>query len=93
MRHGLGRLPRGGNDNPLQYSCLKNSMNSRDLQTSVHGVAKILSYSKLQHAGCGQHRDHSTRWDGHRLPGTGNLEPCAVPHVRHLHPRELTLAG
>ena len=21
---GLGRLPRGGNDNPLQYSCLKN---------------------------------------------------------------------
>ena len=45
MGHGLGRLPRGGNDNPLQYSCLKNSMNSRDLQTSVHEVVKILSYS------------------------------------------------
>ena len=23
---GLGRSPRVGNDNPLQYSCLKNSM-------------------------------------------------------------------
>ena len=23
---GLGRFPRGGNGNPLQYSCLKNSM-------------------------------------------------------------------
>ena len=23
---GLGRSPRGGNDNPLQYSCLETSM-------------------------------------------------------------------
>ena len=23
---GLGRFPREGNDNPLQYSCLENSM-------------------------------------------------------------------
>ena len=25
---GLGRLPGGGNGNPLQYSCLENSMDS-----------------------------------------------------------------
>ena len=24
--HGLGRCPRGGNGNPLQYSCLENPM-------------------------------------------------------------------
>ena len=37
---GLGRSPREGNDNPLQYSCLKNSMNRRPWQTTVLGVAK-----------------------------------------------------
>ena len=26
---GLGRSPGGGNDNPLQYSCLENSMGRR----------------------------------------------------------------
>ena len=28
---GLGRSPGGGNGNPLQYSCLKNSMDKRSL--------------------------------------------------------------
>ena len=28
---GLGRSPRGGNGNPLQYSCLRNPMNRRAL--------------------------------------------------------------
>ena len=28
---GLGRLLGGGHDNPLQYSCLENPMNRRDL--------------------------------------------------------------
>ena len=32
---GLGRSPREGNGNPLQYSCLENSMDTR-----VLGVAK-----------------------------------------------------
>ena len=27
---GLGRFPREGNDNPLQYSCLGNPMDGRD---------------------------------------------------------------
>jgi len=26
---GLGRSPGGGNDNPLQYSCLENAMDER----------------------------------------------------------------
>ena len=28
---GLGRSPGGGNGNPLQYSCLENSMDKRSL--------------------------------------------------------------
>ena len=32
---GSGKSPRGGHGNPLQYSCLENSMNCRG-----HGVAK-----------------------------------------------------
>ena len=34
---GLGRFPRKGNGNPLQYSSLENSMDS---QATVHEVAK-----------------------------------------------------
>ena len=37
---GLGRSPRGVNDNPLQYSCLKNPMDRGTLQATVHGVTK-----------------------------------------------------
>ena len=36
----LGRSPGGGNDNPLQYSCLGNLMDRRAWQATVHGVAK-----------------------------------------------------
>ena len=37
---GLGRSPVGGNDNPLQYSCLENSMDRRACRATVHGVTK-----------------------------------------------------
>ena len=37
---GLGRSPGGGNGNPLQYSCLENSMDRGAWQATVHGVAK-----------------------------------------------------
>ena len=36
----LGRSPAGGHGNPLQYSCLENSMNRGSWQVTVHGVAK-----------------------------------------------------
>ena len=36
---GLGKSP-GGNDNPLQYSCLETSMGKGAWQTTVHGIAK-----------------------------------------------------
>ena len=34
----LGRQPGGGNVNPLQYSCLKNSMDRGAWQKTVHEV-------------------------------------------------------
>ena len=37
---GSGRSPGRGHDNPLQYSCLKNSMDRGDLQAIVHRVTK-----------------------------------------------------
>ena len=37
---GSGRHPRDGNGNPLQYSCLENTMDRGDWQTIVHGVTK-----------------------------------------------------
>ena len=37
---GLGRSPEKGNGNPLQYSCLENSMDRGAWQATVHGVAR-----------------------------------------------------
>ena len=37
---GLGRSPGGGHSNPLQYSCLENSMDRGGWPATVHGVAK-----------------------------------------------------
>ena len=39
---GLERTPGVGNVNPLQYSCLENSMDRRAWWAAVHGVAQEL---------------------------------------------------
>ena len=50
----LGRSPRGGHGNPLQYSWLENPMDRGAWQATVHGVAKSwtqlkwLSFSSVQ---------------------------------------------
>jgi len=36
----LGRSPEEGNDNPLQYSCLGNTMDRGTWQATVHGVTR-----------------------------------------------------
>ena len=38
---GLGRSPGGGNGKPLQYSCLKNSMDRGAWWATVHGVTEL----------------------------------------------------
>ena len=42
---GLGRSPREGNGNPLQYSCLENLMDRAAWLAAVHGVLK--SWTRL----------------------------------------------
>ena len=41
---GSGRSPGGGNGNPLQYSCLENSMDRGSWQATVHGITKSLTW-------------------------------------------------
>ena len=36
-----GRYPGEGNGNPLQYSCLENSMDRGPRQATVHGVTRV----------------------------------------------------
>ena len=42
----LGRSPRGGYGNPLQYSCLETPMDRRGWRVTVHSVTK--SWTKLK---------------------------------------------
>ena len=39
---GLGRSPKGGKGNPLQYSCLENLMDRGTWWVIVHGVTSVL---------------------------------------------------
>ena len=41
---GLGKSPGEWNGNPLQYSCLENSMDRGALRVVVHGVTKSLTW-------------------------------------------------
>ena len=43
---GLGRSPGGGHGNPLQYSCLENSMDRGAWWATAHGVTKSQTPTK-----------------------------------------------
>ena len=44
---GLGRSPGEGNGNPLQYTCLENSMDGGAWWATVHGVMKSWTRQRL----------------------------------------------
>ena len=44
---GLGRSPRGGNGNLLQYSCLENSIDRGTWWAAVYGVAELNMIEQL----------------------------------------------
>ena len=52
---GLGRPPGGGHGNPLQYSCLENSMDRGAWRTMVHRV--VYNWSDLVHTHTHTHTD------------------------------------
>ena len=48
---GLGRSPRGGHGNPLQYSCLENPMDRGAWWATVHRVHQELDTTEVtEHA-------------------------------------------
>ena len=96
---GSGRSPRKGNDNPLQYSDLESSMDSRAWQATVHGVTesqtqlrycahttvRMQKKKKLSFLAASERGKQCTGWiSGHTLP-QGQC-PSAV---NHLHIRTL----
>ena len=50
----LGRSPGEGNVNPLQYSCLENSMDRGAWQATIHGVSK--SWTQLKRLSTHTHK-------------------------------------
>ena len=60
MLPGLGRSPGGGSGNPLQYSCLGNSMDSGAWWAAVHGVAKSQTGLKGLGRGISSSRSRAT---------------------------------
>ena len=43
----LGRSPRGGNDNPLQYTCLENPVHRGTCQATVYRVVARVGHDYL----------------------------------------------
>ena len=85
----LGRCPGEGNGNPLQYSCLENSMDGGAWRATVHGAAK--SQTRLR-----------TYTPYYSVPSTVFLQPPSVYHfiltialwgfiILHNHPHHYTL--
>ena len=53
----VGKIPRGGNGNPLQYSCLENPMDRGAWWATVHSLAK--SRTRLKQLST---HAHTQRW-------------------------------
>ena len=66
VRSLLGRSPRGGNDNPLQYSCLDNPMDKGAWQVTVYRVTR--NQTQLSMHACTQavkvHRSSTAKNNG-----------------------------
>ena len=56
---GSRRSPGGGNGDPLQYSCLGNSMNTGSWWTTVHGVTESDTTEQLSTRACAHARTHT----------------------------------
>ena len=77
-----GRYPSVENGNPLQYSCLGNSMDREAWQATVHGITKIWA----------QLSTHEMRWKGNvaRLRDQGLFcDPLSLQAQTHLFTKHL----
>ena len=57
---GLGKSPREGNDNSLQFSCLGNPMDRGALWATIHGVTnsqtRLIDWAYTQHTHTHTHK-------------------------------------
>ena len=79
---GSGRAPGGGHDNPLQYSCLENSIDKGAWWATVHGVAKSQKWLKQQHASTNETRNVCGRSEYDATSFTS----AKVNHISEQHP-------
>ena len=57
---GSGRFSGGGNGNPLQYSCLENSLDREAWQATIQGVAEESGTTQYTHTHTHTHT-HTSR--------------------------------
>ena len=79
------RTPGVGNDNPLQYSCLENSLGREAWWATVHGASK--SQTWLSDWACRETREPTIGLpeSGNQEAGQNRLSPALDPHRAH-HP-------
>ena len=93
---GLGRSPREGNGNPLQYFCLENSVDREAWQATAHRVAESDMTEQLsthaRHLAAGlrlylekEMATHSSilAWKIPRREKPGGLQSMGLQRVRH----------
>ena len=71
MIPGLGRSPREGNGNPLQYDCLANSMDRGTRQATVHGVTK--GQTQLSNGACTHTHSVNLNFNTYFIQLLGNI--------------------
>ena len=80
---GLVRFPGEGNGNPLQYSCLENSMDRGAWPTTIHEVVKSQTWLSHEHTHSylvGQKQNIKSMSSSVRLPGfSKNLALLGFP--------------
>ena len=82
---GSGRSLGGGNGNPLQYSCLENSMDRGAWQATVQGVTKELDMTKHAHTHTHTHTEVCSLADPAKPSTPQEFSqgphdvPCALP--------------
>ena len=83
---GVRRSPGAGHRNPLQYSCLENSMDRGDWQATIHGVAK--SQTQL-----GNSAQHSTGLVKHIIFKLQSLGPFLKNNIFYLFSKIRFIVG
>ena len=91
--HGSGKCPGERNGNPLQYSCLENSMDRGAWQATVHRVAKELDTTeRLTTTIASRHLQSCPNWSGKTVdPALWTMCPPAWGLGLHVLPVNVSI--